>query len=366
MPVSPIEPIMPVPKDSTPPKETPKEAKCDCSDCFKRRTDEDSAMSAIDFENQIQDFVFVKKNEEKPKRKRRDSSSSDPQMEFPMAGNDSYKELQPELVSEKDLNDNTYTTFVDQVNSSTTSYVLRELKHYTQYNIQVIACREGPSSEGAPNCSTEAIISGRTKKLLDADNIRTEDVTIETLKTNNTNHNAVKVSWKNPPNPNGFISSVTIYYKRIDEKNHQEKAHCISQRNSHQNSSSSVILTDLETGNYSYRLVATSIAGPGNSTTAKYHMIHETQSYTIYWVVGLISVLVILVSICLCKLKMYLSPNITSMKLIASVNPDYAGVMYKQDDWEVDRDKIVLMQELGQGSFGMVSVELFQFHLKFR
>ena len=42
------------------------------------------------------------------------------------------------------------------------------------------------------------------------------------------------------------------------------------------------------------------------------------------------------------------------MKLIAQVNPDYAGVQYKEDDWEVGRDRICQYQELGQGSFGMV------------
>ena len=28
--------------------------------------------------------------------------------------------------------------------------------------------------------------------------------------------------------------------------------------------------------------------------------------------------------------------------------------MYQPDEWEVDRDKIKLIRELGQGSFGMV------------
>lgn len=48
-------------------------------------------------------------------------------------------------------------------------------------------------------------------------------------------------------------------------------------------------------------------------------------------------------------------PNISNMKLIANVNPDYAiGVTYKPDEWEIPREKILQLQELGQGSFGMV------------
>lgn len=42
------------------------------------------------------------------------------------------------------------------------------------------------------------------------------------------------------------------------------------------------------------------------------------------------------------------------MKLIANVNPDYAGVTYKIDEWEIPREKIIQLHELGQGSFGMV------------
>lgn len=42
------------------------------------------------------------------------------------------------------------------------------------------------------------------------------------------------------------------------------------------------------------------------------------------------------------------------MKLIASVNPEYVSTVYEPDEWEVPRKKIELLQELGQGSFGMV------------
>lgn len=360
MPVIPVEPIIRLPKESSLlPKDTqPKEAKCDCTDCFKKRTDEDTAQSAIDFENQIQDFVYVKYSQppEPKHRKRRDLlTNNDPTIEFPIMTNGTYRDTQQEFVTERDPNDNSYKVFVDTVNSTTTSYVLRELKHYTMYTIHVIACRAGSSTEGAPNCSAEAKINGRTNKLEDADNIRTEDVFIVTEKTNNTNANVVRVAWKNPPNPNGFIASVTVYYKRIDEKFHVEKAICVSQRISHQNSTNQVLIDNLETGNYSYRLLARSIAGSGKYTEPKYHMIHEPPSYAKYYIIGSTLLLAVLVFIFLYKVRAYFSPNISNMKLIASVNPDYAGVMYKQDNWEVPREKITLLQELGQGSFGMVS-----------
>jgi insulin receptor len=52
------------------------------------------------------------------------------------------------------------------------------------------------------------------------------------------------------------------------------------------------------------------------------------------------------------------------MKLIANVNPDYAGVTYKIDEWEIPREKIIQLQELGQGSFGMVYEGIIKDHNK--
>jgi hypothetical protein len=42
------------------------------------------------------------------------------------------------------------------------------------------------------------------------------------------------------------------------------------------------------------------------------------------------------------------------MCLIASVNPDYVSANYTEDEWELVRNRVTLIRELGQGSFGMV------------
>lgn len=46
--------------------------------------------------------------------------------------------------------------------------------------------------------------------------------------------------------------------------------------------------------------------------------------------------------------------NVPSMRLIATVNPEYVSTVYIPDEWEVPRKKIQLGKELGNGSFGMV------------
>lgn len=46
----------------------------------------------------------------------------------------------------------------------------------------------------------------------------------------------------------------------------------------------------------------------------------------------------------------------SDLKLIASVNPEYVSMQYQPDAWEVARDSIQMVKELGQGSFGMVII----------
>lgn len=121
------------------------------------------------------------------------------------------------------------------------------------------------------------------------------------------------------------------------------------------NQTKSYLIRGLPAGNYSIDMRATSLAGDGNYTAAKFVYIKEQGSNNIWYIFGgLLVVFLVCLGILYYGFKrMYLS-SITSMKLIANVNPDYAGVTYKQDEWEIPRDKVLQLQELGQGSFGMV------------
>lgn len=51
-----------------------------------------------------------------------------------------------------------------------------------------------------------------------------------------------------------------------------------------------------------------------------------------------------------------LLPPAEANKLFASVNPEYVSTVYVPDEWEVPRANIQLVRELGQGSFGMVTI----------
>lgn len=50
--------------------------------------------------------------------------------------------------------------------------------------------------------------------------------------------------------------------------------------------------------------------------------------------------------------RKYAPPN--DIKIIPTVNPYYISLQYVQDGWEVERDRVLQLSPLGQGSFGMV------------
>lgn len=63
-----------------------------------------------------------------------------------------------------------YQRFYQEVNVSTLSFVIKDLRHYSMYTISVQACRESVPddltySEKIENCSTEVIVHQRTKKI---------------------------------------------------------------------------------------------------------------------------------------------------------------------------------------------------------
>lgn len=79
----------------------------------------------------------------------------------------------------------------------------------------------------------------------------------------------------------------------------------------------------------------------------------ESSSTYIFVVVGFVIVALIGLVTGLYVRKRVCPPP-TPVKLITHVNPDYLSAEYIPDAWEVPRANVEILQELGQGSFGMV------------
>uniref|UniRef100_A0A8C5SNX4 Tyrosine-protein kinase receptor n=1 Tax=Laticauda laticaudata TaxID=8630 RepID=A0A8C5SNX4_LATLA len=231
------------------------------------------------------------------------------------------------------------------------SVVISNLQHFTGYRIEIQACNR----EALTVCSVAAYVSARTMPEVKADDI-VGPVTHVLI-----DKNAVHLKWQEPKEPNGLIILYEINYGRLGDS--EEQRHCVSRRQF--SSEQGYKLKGLQPGNFSVRIRATSLAGNGSWTEPIYFYISDylnAPTNLVAIIVPIIfAVFLIIKSFMINGAWSYFTPLFRQTEgptgpLYASSNPEYlsASDVYIPDEWEVPREKIVLLQELGQGSFGMV------------
>uniref|UniRef100_A0A8D2NQB6 Tyrosine-protein kinase receptor n=1 Tax=Zosterops lateralis melanops TaxID=1220523 RepID=A0A8D2NQB6_ZOSLA len=219
--------------------------------------------------------------------------------------------------------------------------VLSRLRHFTEYRIDIHACNHAAHTVG---CSAATFVFARTMPELQADNIP-GNVTWEPA-----GKNSVLLRWEEPRNPNGLILKYEIKYSRESEVT---TVVCVSR---HRYSKyGGVHLALLQPGNYSAKVRATSLAGNGSWTgLVKFYILGAGLGQGLAEPeLGRAGGRQ--------QLQALPTPDrnndgYPSGTLYASVNPEYFSTsdMYMPDEWEVSREKITVIRELGQGSFGMV------------
>uniref|UniRef100_A0A336M6T9 Tyrosine-protein kinase receptor n=1 Tax=Culicoides sonorensis TaxID=179676 RepID=A0A336M6T9_CULSO len=344
--------------------EEPKKDSCDCQNitCDGLKSgplSEDEALEAITFEDKLQDWVYIKytnptKNEQ---RRRRDVSSL---TDSPIFTSTTMKSLITSILGHKDKEknrvlgekeeieetDDKQNVMFKRIFTNETKLVIKNLKHFSWYSISVRACRQTQEGASMERCSPPQYKSARTRMVPGADDIMTFFTAIEHLNNSKT---AINVSWEPPKDPNGFIVSYSILYKA------NTNPYCVTAKEFIEKKF--VLLSDLDSGNYSIQVKATSMFGDGAYTAAQFQVIPENKRQ-FYLVVTIISIIVAVFGGIFLFGYLYFrrkfTPQMANMKLIASVNPEYISMQYTPDEWEVPREKIIQLQELGQGSFGMV------------
>ncbi|KAL2089632.1 hypothetical protein ACEWY4_014320 [Coilia grayii] len=230
--------------------------------------------------------------------------------------------------------------------SSKESAVISNLQHFTSYQIEIHACNH---PDDRKRCSMATFVNARTLPESKADDI-TGKVTHEILQEE---PEFVYIRWEEPKAPNALIILYEVYYKRISDTT--EQRHCVSHASYEQLKGCKIRVG--YPGNYSVRIRALSLAGNGSLTDYTYFYMPDREP-DMRAIVAPVICLIILLFIgggvfFMVKKKQIEGP---SGPLIASSNPEYisANDVYVPDDWEVPREKITVMRELGQGSFGMV------------
>nr|QHI00146.1 insulin-like peptide receptor [Sepiella japonica] len=355
-----IKPVEPTKKEEV--KKKNETINGNCCECPKDKKiseiEKSERMMTIYFENFLQNNVFVKRDPEispevndRPRRQKRNVEPADPHVagKYLAAHNN-----QTQFNSTADLQPD--PPFLAMTVYNSRSVVLTNLAHFQEYNIEVIACLK--FDEKSKVCSNRAIATAKTLPLLEADNINASTVNA-TLIANGTGD--MLITWEPPADANGLIVTYDVAYEKgVHKKNTRDKIVCVTQREYQR--IKGCRLEKLDPGNYSYRVRATSLAAIGQWTEYKYFIVPKIpgkqQPFT-----STIQILVIVFGVLLGVIFIGTTSACVRFKLdgrirgaYVSVNPEYASAreVYEPDETEVDRDKIKLLRELGQGSFGMV------------
>lgn len=347
---------------------------CDCIKCHKTCEKKSSdgfedREAAIDLEDQIQNFVYRKpdnqdevkqlwgkiKNNNIQQNNVRKTKRQSPEFNPNDVDDDSSKkEIDQDVSYQNELNEyGEYISFTDTIHDiQNNSYLLTNLEHFTWYQITIHVCREiGNETYIDPKTKTPHCSADTSRKYLTPmkpENDIITDVRV-TTHTNSSKHSgSLKVTWKNPERPNGAILAYNFQFRKVDGEA-AKHSKCIT-LDKMKAGDPFYIIEDQPSGNYSIQVAITSLAGIGNYTDPVYGDIAETTGLNLLAVIFVLFIIFVLIValITFYVLKRH-NDNISNIKLIANVNPDYAGINYKQDEWEVSRDKVIVLQELGQG-----------------
>lgn len=335
---------------------------------FSTRAEEER-VDSINFENELQNQVYRKSERVNPKihksidgtsKVKRSVDHSLTSMLVKLTENNSPR---PGLNYSNITDDEGYVkSLYYELDGSTRTLTVKNMRHFTWYTVNIWACRNKDLNETDPVyaenwCSVRAYNTFRTLELPNTDVV--SNFQVEIMPANKTLPE-VNVTWEPPLNPNGFVVAYNVHYSRIEDSAQGPDVglqSCITVDDYEANGHGYVLKT-LSPGNYSVKVTPITVSGAGNVSEEIYVFIPERVSESGHawaWGVGAGGVvLALLVGAAVWYARRGLMSHAEASKLFASVNPEYVPTVYVPDEWEVTRDSIHFIRELGQGSFGMV------------
>ncbi|KAL5004286.1 hypothetical protein ScPMuIL_017742 [Solemya velum] len=347
-------------------KEEPGGKCCACPKTEKQKEkDERERLLQIMFQNYLYDAVYHKRPPDtlgangSYARPKRDTFNYPEVLDAPKTTYPNHVNITDIKAPTKEPEEEKPAYLLAEVYNST-YIILSHLGHFEDYDIEVIACQEKDPrdiSKSKKLCSSKALATGRTLKSDTADNVNTSTVSSKLLK----NHTGeVFIQWTDPPAPNGLIVTYEIQYNKVNINNVKPTIICIPHKK--YRVQRGFKLQKLDTGNYTFRIRATSLSGNGSWTDEKYFVITSPEESgwpkdTVIAVsLALLMLVVLVIVIVVWLVAKHRGVNKIPAGGSTSMNPEYIpfNERYVPDEWEVEREKIKVIRELGQGSFGMV------------
>nr|XP_026654961.1 insulin receptor-related protein [Zonotrichia albicollis] len=235
---------------------------------------------------------------------------------------------------------------------------LLNLRPWTQYAIFVRAITLTTAEEGRNYGAQSEVVYIRTMPA--APTVPRDVISM----SNSSSH--IVVRWKPPTQRNGNIIYYLVLWQQLAEdmelyindychkglKLEVTTVVCVSR---HRYSKyGGVHLALLQPGNYSAKVRATSLAGNGSWTgLVKFYILGpaEEESSSFYVLLTVTPVVLMVLISCLAVFVFFYNKKSHSDGDGAIPTPP---TVYMPDEWEVSREKITVIRELGQGSFGMV------------
>jgi len=248
-----------------------------------------------------------------------------------------------------------------------TSLTVSELKHYSDYEVRVFACQKeqgGDKNKVYRVCSDESILNTKTTFDKNGDTINpwSEDEEIVTHFGNSSEVTFIR--WLPPENPNERIVNYMLAWS-TDTSQTKPYEKCISLSEitefniTHKGVQKTVMEYKLTTeGEYYIRLKAVSLFDEGKWTRWQFVKVNSNRSGIILMVVLLFFATLFTIMAATGGYVYYKrkrEPN-GGIWNVSSRNPEYIDTaeVYVVDDWEVKREHIKMLEELGKGSFGLV------------
>eukprot|EP00794_Sanderia_malayensis_P009771 gene9771-10770_t len=232
------------------------------------------------------------------------------------------------------------------VDGKTFQLVLKSLSYFQEYKIRVCPCNKAGCGTNL-NC---AVVFGRTDVNTTADNL---PATVKAKVTGG----EYNISWDPPPQPNGIVLRYDV---GIRHNQNMEIIRC------HLATWPTFIVEKgVAPGNYTIRIRAIAPVSNGSWTSPISFKIEQARgakpSGSNAVVIGIGSAAACVIFLLVIVVVYYAYVKKTAQMgvpgvLYASVNPEYlnSNEVYIPDEWEVPREKVELIRELGKGSFGMV------------